>query len=272
MVGRGDAESVTDRPARAGTAVVTGFLTGTAAGLIGVGGGEFRLPVLVSLLGFPLKLAASANLLIGLVTVVVSAVLRLGGHRWAHEDLVLLGVMAFASVIGAALGCLLRTRLRFRLFTAVVCTYLVLVGAWMLYEGLARVEHTLFHPSGVGRAALAAAGGFLVAVASGALGVAGGELRIPMLLYLFGVPVRDAGTLSLAVSIPTIAAGVVTDWHRDRPPAWALRTAGWMGGASIAGAFTGAALLPLVDRDTLDTLLGLVLVLATVRMTTAVER
>lgn len=262
---------MTHRAGRAGIALVTGFLTGTAAGLVGVGGGEFRLPVLVTWLGFPLKLAASANLVIGLLTVVVSAARRWGRHRWIGEDLVLLGVMALASVVGAALGCLLRKRLRLGVFRALVCAYLVLVGAWMLYEGLAGTEHVLLRPTGILRPLWGAVGGFLVAIVSGALGVAGGELRIPMLLYLFGLPIREAGTLSLAVSIPTVAAGVVTDWHVQPPPASALHAAALMGLASFAGALTGAALVPLVDRDTLKALLGVVLILATVRLTTAID-
>jgi len=55
-------EPVTVRTAA--IAVTSGFVTGAAAGLIGVGGGEFRIPVLVHLLGFPLRLAAGVNLVV----------------------------------------------------------------------------------------------------------------------------------------------------------------------------------------------------------------
>ncbi len=257
---------------RAGTAVLAGLVTGTAAGLVGVGGGEFRLPVLVRVLGFPIKLSASANLAIGLLTVAIGTAARWGRHAWSRDELALCGVMAAASVAGAVAGCLLRDRLQVRALKTCVCTYLVLVGLWMLYEAAAGVEHVLLAPTGTARTILGAAGGFTVAVVSGAFGVAGGELRIPMLIYLFGIPVDAAGTLSLAVSIPTVASGVVTDWHVARPPTWALRVALAMGLASIAGTVAGAALVPFVDRHLLKALLGLILVAATVRLTTAAGR
>jgi uncharacterized protein len=61
------------------TAIATGsgLFTGIAAGFIGVGGGEFRIPVLVEVLRFPLKLAGGVNLVVGLFTVALG-VLRIG--------------------------------------------------------------------------------------------------------------------------------------------------------------------------------------------------
>ncbi|MBS7612436.1 TSUP family transporter, partial [Candidatus Bathyarchaeota archaeon] len=49
-----------------------GFLLGSAAGLIGVGGGEFRIPVLLYILKLPVVAAIAINLLVGLLTVVTS--------------------------------------------------------------------------------------------------------------------------------------------------------------------------------------------------------
>src|SRR5437588_3883777 len=85
-------------------AVTSGFVTGAAAGLIGVGGGEFRIPVLVQLLGFPLKLAGGINLVIGLFTVVLGVFRRWGQHSFTQDDLVLMSIIACVSVAGTALG------------------------------------------------------------------------------------------------------------------------------------------------------------------------
>jgi uncharacterized membrane protein YfcA len=92
----------------------------------------------------------------------------------------------------------------------IVCVYLLVVGVWMVVEALAHAEHTLLEPSGPPRWILAALVGSLIATVSGALGIAGGEMRIPALMYLFGVPVKEAGTISLIASIPTVAAGAFT--------------------------------------------------------------
>lgn len=252
-------------------AIAAGVVTGAAAGLIGVGGGEFRIPVLVRLLGFPLRLAGGVNLVIGLFTVVVGVLRRWGQHVWTREDLLLVGIMSAVSVVGASLGVRGRGRLPVRPLKWIVWAYLIAVGLWMLYEAIAHVEHVLLDPTGVGRWLLVALIAFVIAVASGVLGVAGGEMRIPALLYLFAVPIREAGTLSLAVSVPTVAAGAVTDRRLGHIPNAVLLVAILMGIGSIVGVLMGAAVLPYVDRDAIKGLLGLILLLATVRLTAGVE-
>jgi uncharacterized membrane protein YfcA len=127
----------------------------------------------------------------------------------------------------------------------------------------------LLEPTGILRWSLAAAVAFAIAVASGVLGVAGGEMRIPALLYLFGVPIVEAGTLSLAVSIPTLAAGAFIDRRLGGIPNAALRIAVLMGVASAVGVLIGAAWLPVADRDVMKGTLGVVLLLATAHLMVA---
>ena len=248
-------------------ASVSGVLTGTAAGFIGVGGGEFRIPVLVSLLKFPFKAAGGVNLVVGLFTVALGVLRRWGQHSWTGDDLLLVGVMGVMSLAGSAVGVFGRERMPVRPLRIIVCSYLVVVGLWMLYEAIAHVEHVLLEPTGLARWTLAGVIAFGIAVVSGVLGVAGGEMRIPALLYLFGVPIVEAGTLSLAVSVPTVAAGALTDRRLGGIPNSALRLALLMGAASALGVLIGAALLPYADRDSVKAALGIVLLLATVRLT-----
>lgn len=262
-----EAQSFAPSIEREGTlASVLGAIIGVAAGLIGVGGGEFRIPVLINVLRFPIRLAAGANTVIGLLVVVVGVVRRWGQHAWTADDLVLAAVMAAASLPGAALGAVLVGKIPIRPLKRFVCAYLVAVGVWMLIEAFAHAEHTLLEPTGIIRWLLALSTGFLIAVISGALGVAGGEMRIPALLYLFAIPIKDAGTLSLLVSIPTVAAGAVTYRHQGHMPNSVLRIALLMGAGSTIGVFCGVVLLPLVDKHTIKGLLGAILMLATVRL------
>jgi uncharacterized membrane protein YfcA len=259
--------------ARAGAvAVMAGLATGAAAGLIGVGGGEFRIPVLVQVLGFPLKMAAGVNLVVGLITVLLSVVRRWGQHSWTADNMVLIAVMSCVSVAGAGLGALGRGKLPLRPLKWFVCVYLIVIGLWMVYEAIADVEHILMEPSGVARWLLAAIVAFAIAVASGVLGVAGGEMRIPALLYLFAVPIREAGTLSLMVSIPTVAAGAFTDRFLGRIPNVVLLVAVLMGMASAIGVLIGAAILPYANSEVIKGLLGISLLLATFRLTVTSDR
>jgi uncharacterized protein len=250
--------------ARDGTlGVLSGVVIGAAAGLIGVGGGEFRIPVLLHVLRLPVKEAAGANTVIGFFVVVLSVIRRWGQRRLTPDDLTLGAVMAAASVLGATIGARQAHRLSTPLLKRVVCLYLLVVGVWMVVEGLAEAEHRLAEPSGWLRWGLAALVGFLIATASGALGVAGGEMRIPALMYLFAVPVKAAGTISLIASIPTVAAGALTYRTLGHIPNRVMALSLLMGAGSIIGVFVGASLLPLVDRHTLKAILGFILLAAT---------
>jgi hypothetical protein len=242
---------------------VSGIVIGAAAGLIGVGGGEFRIPVLLHVLRLPVKAAAGANTVIGLFVVVLSVIRRWGQQSLTADDVTLGAVMAALSLFGAVIGARQAHRLSTPLLKRIVCLYLLAVGVWMVVEGLAEVEHTLFEPEGWLRWTLAALIGFLIAVASGALGVAGGEMRIPALMYLFAMPVKVAGTVSLIASIPTVAAGAMTYRRLGHIPNRVLVLSLIMGAGSLIGVLIGAALLPLVDQHTLKALLGVILLVAT---------
>jgi uncharacterized membrane protein YfcA len=89
-------------------------------------------------------------------------------------------------------------------------------------------------------------------------------MRIPALMYLFAVPVKAAGTVSLIASIPTVAAGAFTYRKLGHIPNRVLVLSLVMGAGSIIGVLAGASLLPFVSKHTLKVMLGLVLLLATV--------
>ncbi|MBE3563977.1 MAG: TSUP family transporter, partial [Hydrogenibacillus schlegelii] len=56
--------------------------------------------------------------------------------------------------------------------------------------------------------AVAAAPGAGIGMASSFLGVAGGELIISALMYVFGAEIKTAGTASLIISRPTVVMGL----------------------------------------------------------------
>src|SRR6185503_15339077 len=105
---------------RANIAALSATLTGAAAGFIGVGGGEFRIPVLVDLLGLPLTAAGAVNLLVGLFTVALSLYRRGGLQATTADDIALVIVMGAASLVGASLGAYLRDKVPRRPLKAVI--------------------------------------------------------------------------------------------------------------------------------------------------------
>jgi uncharacterized protein len=55
----------------------------------------------------------------------------------------------------------------------------------------------------------------MIGVIASVLGVAGGEFLIPTLVLLFGADIKLAGSLSLAVSLPTMLVGFAR-YSRDQ--------------------------------------------------------
>jgi uncharacterized protein len=244
-------------------AAVFGVITGAAAGLIGVGGGEFRIPFLLYLFGSEVKTAAGVNLVVGLFTVCLAFIRRWEQHAWAAEDIMLAAVFTVASLFGAVLGARQAHRWSSPLLRKIVCLYMLVVGAWMISEALSQTDHVLLSPQGITKILLAALCGLAIAAVSAALGVAGGEMRIPALMYLFAMPITAAGTISLLVSIPTVAAGALTYRRLGHVPNRVLLIAIVMAGGSLAGVVIGTSFLPLVNKHVLKGILGIILLLAT---------
>jgi uncharacterized protein len=85
----------------------------------------------------------------------------------------------------------------------IIAVLLVLIALVLLFG------HDAANPSGpslsgIPLAIAGVAAGFAIGVVASLLGVAGGELLIPTLVLLFGADIKLAGSLSLAVSLPTL--------------------------------------------------------------------
>jgi uncharacterized membrane protein YfcA len=250
-------------------ALVFGILLGAAAGLIGVGGGEFRTPILLYVIGLPVVMAIAVNLLVGLLTVIVSFLTRFQlGWLNGHSVNIAL-IMSATSIIGAYIGALLTDRIPEKPLKRVLAAVLIIVGLKIGLEPFVEIPIAFALKLGfVEEALLAALIGLAIGVVSGTLGVAGGEFRIPALIYIFSLDIRAAGTASLLVSIPTVASGFLKHKNMGHMNRKAAIIAVMMGVGSVIGAFLGASYARVVDKEVLKVLLGAILILATVRMVT----
>ena len=98
--------------------------------------------------------------------------------------------------------------------------------------------------------------------------MAGGELLIPTLVLLFGADVKLAGSLSLAVSLPTMLVGFAR-YSRDRSFVVLAENRSFvliMAIGSIVGSFIGGQLLGVVPTPALLPLLALVLILSALKV------
>lgn len=250
-------------------AVFFGFLMGAAAGLIGVGGGEFRIPILLYVIGLPVITAIAVNLLVGFLTVVFSFLRRFQLGLLDENGLSVALVMSLSSIVGAYLGALFTGKIPEKPLKKVLAIFLVIVGLKIGLEPFIHAPPLFSLNLGiVEEIFLAALVGVLIGAVSGMLGVAGGEFRIPALIYLFSFNIVSAGTISLLVSIPTVATGFAKHRNMGHTNRSAYIIAAAMGAGSVLGALIGASYAGVVEEDFLKMLLGAILILATVRMVT----
>lgn len=260
------------RPYTAPRAFAWGGTIGMFGGLIGLGGAEFRLPVLVGRFGFKPLDAVVMNQAISLV-VVSSALLSrfrvIPAEETLHHADIVLNLLA-GSLIGSWFAAGHAVRIAGPKLNRVIVVLLTLLAIVMLAQGLLDIHgdgQPLFaHP--VLQFSAGVAAGLVIGVVAALLGVAGGELLIPTIVLLYGVDIRLAGSLSLAVSLPTMMVGLTR-----------YRTAGasatlthekclltWMSLGSVAGAAIGGLLLGSVSPRALTVLLGIVLAISAVKV------
>ncbi|GIW82728.1 MAG: hypothetical protein KatS3mg105_4535 [Gemmatales bacterium] len=99
--------------------------------------------------------------------------------------------------------------------------------------------------------------GIAVGIASGLLGIGGGIVLVPGLVYLFQFTQKEAQGTSLAVlSLPVLLFAAVVYYKRGFVH---LPSAGWVALGFVVGAYIGASLVVHVPVHVLRTLFGLVL-------------
>ncbi len=236
--------------------VIKGFLSGglvaTLGGLVGLGGAEFRLPILRSYFRLPTLKAVILNKVTSLVVVFFALGFRSAEIPWTqlHEHMGIIFNLLGGSLVGSWVAAGFAMRIRETTLDKIIITLLLLLAL------ILALEHVLLH----GRAEALfdqpllqlAAGifaGFWIGAVASVLGVAGGELLIPTIVLLYGVDIKLAGSLSLAVSLPTMLVGIAR--YTQTQAFVVLKEERSLGLSlvigSIVGTAIGASLLGMVD-------------------------
>ncbi len=245
-----------------------GAVIGALGGLIGLGGAEFRLPLLIGPFRFRALEAVILNKAMSLI--VVASALPFRAAAVPFDALVanwpiILNLLA-GSLFGAWFGAGWATRLSSRNLYRVLAILLVLIAGVLLFgHGPTAASAVL---SGAWQIVAGVTAGFAIGIVASLMGVAGGELLIPTLVLLFGAPIKLAGSLSLAVSLPTMIVGF-TRYSRDSAFSVLARNKRFvaiMALGSIAGAFAGSQLLGFVPDRILLPILALILVISSVKV------
>lgn len=241
---------------------------GTLGGLIGLGGAEFRLPLLIGLFGFGALEAVMLNKALSLVVVATALPFRAAvvpfSQLAAHWHVIV--TLLSGSIIGAWCGAGWATRVQSATLYKVMAVLLVGIAGVLLLGHGSHAQHLALN--GWALTGLGVVTGGVIGVVAALLGVAGGELLIPTIVIFFGADLKLAGSLSLAVSLPTMLAGF-TRYSRDQSfqvirLQWrfiAITAAG-----SIVGSYLGGKLLGVIPSSLLLPLLAAILLASALKV------
>lgn len=240
---------------------------GGLGGLIGLGGGEFRLPVLMHAVGFDAKSAVPLNLMVSLVTLAFAAIARspavsLGAVVPHLPDV--LG-LAGGGIMSAFYGARLVRAVSTKRLVQIIAVLLAAIGFLMIAE-VARPFHDAqpLPDNATVRFLASFAIGIGIGLVSSVLGVAGGELLIPTLIFVFGMDIKTAGSASILISLGVVLSGLWRYWRIDAIPRGrgVQRIASAMSAGSILGATLGGLAVAYAPVDFLKILLGSILLAA----------
>ncbi len=227
-------------------------------------GAEFRLPLLIGLFGFAALSAVIFNKAMSLVVVASALLFRTKAvpiDEVAAHWPIIVNLLA-GSLLGAWFGAEWATRMKSHTLYRVLAVMLLLIAVVLLLGHDPVAGNPLL--TGWPQMAAGVVSGFGIGVVASLMGVAGGELLIPTLVLLFGADIKLAGSLSLAVSLPTMLVGF-TRYSRDDAFAVIKENKTFilvMAAGSILGTWIGGHLLGIVSSAVLLPLLAGILVLS----------
>jgi len=181
-----------------------GLIGGFLSGLLGLGGGVIMLPLLSFIGGVPLKLATGTDL----VHVFIASATGVFSHyRSGNVDLKAGALLGLAGVAGGFAGSFLSVHLStYNLQIIYLLVVLLAITILLIPLKLENKDHKKGNFNKALGIVIGIGGGSL----AGLLGIGGGFIMIPLVIYLLGIPLRvTIGTSLLIIlisSMGTIAA------------------------------------------------------------------
>jgi uncharacterized protein len=106
--------------------------------------------------------------------------------------------------------------------------------------------------------------GIVAGVLSGLVGIGGGVIIVPALVFLFGMSQHHAQGTTLALLIPPI--GILAAWTYYKAGYVDLKVAGLVAVGFIAGSYVGARVATHISDSTLEKIFGVALLLVALKM------
>ena len=200
--------------------ILLGAATGLLSGLFGIGGGVILVPLLTLLLRFPQRLAAGTSVAAILPAAVVGGI---GYGLQGNVDWIAAACLAAGIIGGAQLGSFLLARVPTTMLRFLFMVFLaaIIVSLWLVVP-----QRDDVIPMSILTGALLVVTGFVTGVLSGLLGVGGGVVVVPVLMFFFGASDLIAKGTSLIMLIPGSISGTLGNLRRGNVD---LRSAVFLG-------------------------------------------
>lgn len=187
---------------------ILGAATGLLSGLFGIGGGVVLVPMLVMFLGFQQRLAAGTSVAAILPAAVVGGI---GYAVQGNVDWLAAVLLAAGIVVGAQIGSFLLSRVPTGFLRWMFMAFLlgVVVSLWFVVP-----QRDAVIDINVLTGAMLVLTGLVTGVLSGLLGVGGGVVVVPILMFFFGASDLIAKGTSLIMLIPGSISGTLGNARR----------------------------------------------------------
>jgi uncharacterized membrane protein YfcA len=238
------------------TATVIGLAAGAFSSLLGVGGGLLIVPALVYLLRVRPHRAHGTSLAVVLPTALA------GMYRYAQAGNVEAGLvlpLAVGGVLGALIGAAAANALGAGLLKRLLGVLVVVTGCVMIVVPDSYGRHSVLMGAGAGVLAV----GLVAGIVSGLLGVGGGIVMVPALVFLLGRDQHVAQGVSLAVIIPVSISGALIHARKGNVIA---TLAFWLSVGAVIGATVVGTAVQRCSSESLRTLFGVFLLIMGVTM------
>lgn len=261
-------------PLSLGLFAVLGITAGVSAGLLGIGGGMVIVPglfYLFDLIQLPpdslMHMAAGSSMCIMIFT---SASSTWAHHRQGHIQWPIFRMIIAGIAVGVISGNLLANRMPTQILELIFGLFLLVVSIKIFLEKKSETDDQTVGTPGV---MATSAVGMTIGFKSGVLGIGGGALSVPFLLYC-GLPMKKASGTSASFTLPIAIIGTLSflllSGHQTSLP-WSTGYVYWPAVLLVApftmlGAPLGAKFAGIVSPEKLKTMFAGLLLLISMRM------